>query len=278
MSCGIRVEATCIENWLVRRGRKVRRGQDTGLVLLVLIATLLMPRQIHGQASKILNKLRQLGAAAEQSAQDPKSSFQQKFTQSASHNVPGGPRISSVSPIHPLRMQKITIRGTGFGNADPFNGWSGFLMFVDISQGNGITTYWQAGCPVYTCGTGGVSIYVTKWMPTEIDVEGFPQNYGTGTFGMCNCVFKPGDQVEVLVANPQMLGAIKQPPPAPYSFPAGARGAPYDTYTASIVPWKNPVSISSVSPLQAKQTQKVLIRGTGFGNHDPFNGTSPFLA
>lgn len=203
---------------------------------------------------------------------------QTQSTPAQSQNVPGGPHITSVNPLYPLRMQKIVIQGTGFGTADPFNGTSGYLMFVDLSHGNNITSYWQAGCPVYVCGTGGLSVYVTKWTPTEIDVEGFPQNYGTGTFGMCDCFFRSGDQIQIFVANPQMAGAIKQPPPAPYGFPAATQGAPFSTFTLTVSPWTNPVSIDSVSSIQAAQKQKIVINGSGFGSHEPFNGTSPFLA
>jgi PKD domain len=270
-------EANRVARCLVCLPNKRRGRQCAGLLFSVLVAALLTPAPIQGQVNGILNKLQQLSQAPPQPTHKANSSLPQQSTQQTAHNVPGGPHISSVSPIYPLRMQKIAIRGTGFGTADPYNGWNGYLMFVNISHGNGITSYWQAGCPVYVCGTGGVSIYVTKWTPTEIDVEGFPQNYGTGTFGMCNCVIQPGDQEEILVANPQMLGAIKQPAPAPYSFPAAAHGAPYDMYTTTVAPWQNPVSITSISTLQAKRLQKIVIRGTGFGNHEPFNGTTPFL-
>lgn len=253
-------------------GRRPRLG--AAFAWWLLFAGLLLPAPLLGQVSAPLNNLRPFRPAATGSA----SSFVPQHSSPApAHNLPGGPHITSVSPIYPLRMQKIVIRGTGFGTANPYNGWSGFLMFVDLSHGNGITSYWQAGCPVYVCGTGGLSVYVSKWTPTEIDVEGFPQYYATGTFGMCHCVLKAGDQEQVLVGNPQMLGAIKPPPPAPYGFPAAAHGTPYDTYTVTVAPWQNPVSITSVSTLQAARTQKIIIRGTGFGNHDPYNGTTPFL-
>lgn len=270
-------EAKRVAKYRVWQLNKCLKRRRAGLVFWVLGAALLAPAPIRGQVNGILNKLRQLSQTPRQPIHKSNSLLPQQSAQQAVHNVPGGPHIASVSPIYPLRTQKIVIRGTGFGTADPYNGWSGYLMFVDISHGNGITSYWQAGCPVYVCGTGGVSIYVTKWTPTEIDVEGFPQNYGTGTFGMCNCTFQTGHQVQILVANPQMLGAIKQPAPAPYSFPAAAHGTPYDAYTATVAPWQNPVSITSVSTLQARRLQKIVIRGTGFGNHEPFNGTTPFL-
>lgn len=205
-------------------------------------------------------------------------------TTTASLNNAGAPVVSSISPnvILPFTRQTIIFRGSGFGQADPFNGPTCFLQLTDITnhniyigaQPNGFTGVWS-----YPQLSGG--FYVTKWINTEIVVKGI--------FGPISD-FHPGDLVRILIADPQN---VNQYPVTqlPARGLCGSPTAQIFVHVASTLPGprissfsdgvsKTPVSGSSttsVSTILPVATQTITINGSGFGTHAPFQGHSRFL-
>jgi hypothetical protein len=104
----------------------------------------------------------------------------------------GTPVITSVSPISPQQNQTITIRGSGFGQHDPYVGNSPFIL-VSLSSG------WNAG---WTRDPGGdpVTLAVRSWTDSDITLDGF-----RGAYGQKNQKISPGDEVTIRVWHPDTL-------------------------------------------------------------------------
>ncbi len=84
----------------------------------------------------------------------------------------------------------MTIKGSGFGSANPFNNDSQKLRIFDASCN------WEAG---YS--GDGVTVNVTSWTDTEIDIASFTGQY-KGLLHS-NYKFNANDQVQVSVQNSQ---------------------------------------------------------------------------
>ncbi|MCL4498605.1 MAG: IPT/TIG domain-containing protein [Deltaproteobacteria bacterium] len=220
-------------------------------------------------------------------------------TENSAISAIAAPKIFSVSPIYPTNNQRIVIRGTGFGIHIPFNGDSRFIRIYDVTRG------WNAGW------SGNfVTINVSSWTNSEIVINGFTGSYGGGWS------FEPGDQVEVMVWNPQLAAmaynanpqmgygspgmynlnvaaqqtSVSQPAPqvsqhpTTSSSPNGLRIIPvqyggYAEAAAAGVPTGAEPVITSVNPnpIMPTNNQTITIYGQGFGHHTPFNGDSPYL-
>ncbi len=205
-------------------------------------------------------------------------------TTTASLNNAGAPVVSSISPnvILPFTRQTIIFRGSGFGQADPFNGPTCFLQLTDITNHNiyigaepdGFTGVWD-----YPQLSGG--FYVTKWINTEIVVKGI--------FGPIS-EFHPGDLVRILIADPQNVnqypvtqlparGLCGSPPAQMYVHVASTLPGPKissfsDGVSKTSVSGSSTTSVSTILPVA---TQTITINGSGFGTHAPFQGHSRFL-
>jgi hypothetical protein len=144
------------------------------------------------------------------------------------HNTPSDSRepvITSVSPIQPTAVQTIFIKGTGFGEQDPFNGYSHFFRITNITQSNWVGGWLEPqrdwGDPFTTA-----RVYVSSWTDSQIVIGGFP-NYGTHNNFNVPRVFKPGDVIKIEVANPQKRG-FRSPENADFL------GAPIAKYIATV--------------------------------------------
>lgn len=112
----------------------------------------------------------------------------------AGHPFSGaGPTIKHVTAIHAAQIQKIVIKGTGFGTMQAYNGDSCCLEFTMTNENCGNT--WQAGK------TGElVTLDVKHWSDKKIEVTGFTGEYGQ------NCwVLNSGDPIDIQVWNAQTL-------------------------------------------------------------------------
>jgi len=102
-----------------------------------------------------------------------------------------GPSISKVSKIDTKQKQKIVISGRGFGTMQPYNGDSEYLQIWDITGG------WSAGLDNISQ-DDTVTLNVTSWSDSKIDVAGF-----TGGWGEYNWTLQKGDHLTINVWNPQ---------------------------------------------------------------------------
>jgi hypothetical protein len=112
-----------------------------------------------------------------------------------SGSAPGGPIITSVSPIAPIKTQTVVIKGLHFGHHEPFNDCMKFIEIRDVPRRWDIG--WGPGDPF--CSVYGSPVYVKTWSDNEIVVGGFP-NYGGDR------IFEVGDVVVIKVANAQGEG------------------------------------------------------------------------
>lgn len=81
----------------------------------------------------------------------------------------------------------MSIQGAGFGGNFPFNGTSPFLRITNVTE------HWEAG---YT--GDKVTVDVESWTDTNILINGF-----AGWLNSLDYKFQAGDQLEVLIENPQ---------------------------------------------------------------------------
>jgi hypothetical protein len=106
------------------------------------------------------------------------------------------PVITSVSSIQPICQQKIAIIGKGFGEQSPFDGDTPDFQIRDVT-GN-----WSAGYKAPRALSGdAVTIDVTSWTDTEIDVSGFGGAYGVPSPSSLS--LHSGDQIRFEVWNAQ---------------------------------------------------------------------------
>lgn len=127
------------------------------------------------------------------------------------------PEITSVTPTGSASDPGIVIRGTGFGDAPPYNGDGYNLRFYD-ARGWDAGWYHRYGDPY---SGDWVHVDVTQWTNNKIVVARFTGAYGTW-------VFLPGDEVTIFIWNAQnhtlgparyTLIAGQSPPLAPPSTP-----------------------------------------------------------
>jgi len=103
-----------------------------------------------------------------------------------------GPLITSVSRIEPKPDQTIVIKGRGFGTHCYYaNQDTPFLAIRDKS------TRWAAG-RIVPENWDEVTLNVASWTDSEIVVTGFAGAYGSHWWKL-----KSGDEVEIVVYNPQ---------------------------------------------------------------------------
>jgi PKD domain len=246
-----------------KRTRRRRRPTWT-LFLGFLVATvLLLPCPLDAQ---VWQNLQQMINNVKKQATQTKQAIQY------SAGI-GRPVIASVSPILPRLHQTIVIRGRGFGQHEPFNGCSRFFSFEDVPG------RWEAGLKVGEVCYGGflgpVQVYIKSWTDSEIVIGGLPR------------IPKPGDVVLIRVANAQGTRGIadKSNPYSPVPVATATQTVSDGNVMANTPPpvrstWGSvpggPV-ITSVSPVSSTLRQTIIIQGSGFGQHEPFNGCSRFF-
>ncbi len=257
-----------------------QRRQRPTLVLLLafsMLSVLVLPSSLDAQ---VWQNLQQMIKNVKKQATQTKQAIQ--YTAGI-----GRPVITSVSPIYQEKWQTIVIRGSGFGMHQPFNGCSPFLMVQDVKAN------WEAGLGWSgpNCYGPSAGIYVKSWTNTEIVIGGF-----SSLTLPYRRILEPGNTVLIEVGNAQQRAGILPPwttydsytatyqhPPTPAaSFSvtvapgevAPGRSATVETTSGSAP--GGPV-ITSVSPIYQEKWRTIVIRGSSFGMHQPFNGCSPFL-
>lgn len=105
------------------------------------------------------------------------------------------PVITAVGPIRPTASQTIVIRGSGFGEHDPYNGCTSYLAIFDVPQHMwiGLPRQGTTDCKG-PWGGANPAIYVKSWSDNEIVIGGL----GTAP--------KAGDVLTLSVANAQGKG------------------------------------------------------------------------
>jgi hypothetical protein len=167
------------------------------------------------------------------------------------------PEISSVSPIVDVRLQTITIQGSGFGNVLPQTQSLGDGS-VDTVDGeptpamqvrdNCLINGWTAGLL-----GNGIGIILVSWSDKKIVLGGFGSELSTNGQGRWNML--PGDPVQILV---KVGGKVA-------SCSTSVLGSSANTNA-----YNGPVPhISSVTPISTSALQRIVIKGTGFGNTQP---------
>ncbi|HMK95064.1 MAG TPA: hypothetical protein VK536_06635 [Candidatus Limnocylindrales bacterium] len=167
------------------------------------------------------------------------------------------PEISSVSPIADVRLQTIIIRGSGFGDVLPQTQslGDGSVDFVDGGptpalqiRDNCLINGWNAGLQ-----PNGIGIILVSWSDTKIVLGGFGSELSTNGEGRWNMM--PGDPIQILV---KVGGKV-------VFYSTSVLGSPASSNIFSgLAP-----HISSVSPISTSAIQKIVIKGTGFGNVQP---------
>lgn len=102
------------------------------------------------------------------------------------------PIVTSVSRILPQPNQEIIIRGRGFGSYTSFTAVD--TPYLAIRDN---TAHWAAG-RIMGRNWDKVTLTVTRWLNSEIDITGFDGPYGQNGWKL-----NPGDRIEVAVWNPQ---------------------------------------------------------------------------
>lgn len=116
----------------------------------------------------------------------------QAATLSATANVEYVPHIDSVTAVLPRARQRIVIIGRGFGLHVPYvHTDSPYLAIRDLSA------HWAAG-RIVPQNSDEVMVDVESWSDTEIVISGFSGDYGVKGWALA-----PGDDLEVVVWNPQ---------------------------------------------------------------------------
>ena len=166
------------------------------------------------------------------------------------------PYISSVSPIADVNLQTITISGAGFGNVSPQTQSLGDGSVDTIDGGstpsmqvrdNSLIAGWTAGYQ-----GNGVGIVLVSWSDTKIVLGGFGSSLSTTGQGAWNLM--PGDPIQILV---KVSGQVA-------SYSTSVLGLSISTTSNNAGP-----TISSVSQISTSIVQKIVIKGSGFGNIQP---------
>jgi len=106
--------------------------------------------------------------------------------------APNSPSIAAVTPVLPEPVQRIVIRGHGFGTHAPFASLdSPYLAIRDKSA------HWAAG-RMTSANVDEVTLTVASWTDSEIAVSEFSGAYGTHWWRL-----NAGDEIEIVVWNPQ---------------------------------------------------------------------------
>ena len=87
--------------------------------------------------------------------------------------------------------QRIVILGTGFGTKAAYNGDSPYIHIQNITRN--WNAGWTGNSPI-----DAVTLNVTKWIDTEINLGGY-----TGAFGQSGWINTTGDNLNVRVWSPQ---------------------------------------------------------------------------
>jgi hypothetical protein len=105
------------------------------------------------------------------------------------------PKIISVSRIDTQQWQTIVIKGTGFGQQQPYTGDSAHITLWDLTRN------WAAGyagpCFRGNC-DDAVGLMVISWTDSEIVLGGFPGAWGLGSYTL-----DKGDLEQIYVWNAQ---------------------------------------------------------------------------
>ncbi len=168
----------------------------------------------------------------------------------------GAPFISSVSPIKDAVLQTITIKGNGFGDVLPqnFSLGDGSIDTIDVAptpsmqvRDNSLVNGWTAGYQ-----GNGVGIVLVSWSDTKIVLGGFGDSLSTSGQGEWNMM--PDDPIQILV---KVSGQV----------------ASYSTSVLGLAPTTSGngagPTISSVSQISTNTVQKIIIKGSGFGDIPP---------
>ena len=176
--------------------------------------------------------------------------------QNATSGNSGSPFISSVSPIADVNLQTITILGSGFGNVPPETQSLGDGSVDTVDGGstpamqvrdNSLINGWTAGY-----GGNGVGIVLVSWSDTRIVLGGFGTGLSITGQGRWNLM--PGDPIQILVKMSGHVASYSTSVLGSQPTPSGNGGGP---------------TISSVSQISTGIVQKIVIKGSGFGDTQP---------
>jgi DNA-binding winged helix-turn-helix (wHTH) protein len=113
----------------------------------------------------------------------------------SSERVDGTPTIVSVSPIFPVAIQRIEIKGSGFGVHSSFQRLDTPYLAVRDKTSN-----WAAG-RIIPANADEVTLSVSEWTDSKVTITGF-----FGAYGKNNWILRPNDEIEIVVWNPQTGG------------------------------------------------------------------------
>jgi hypothetical protein len=114
----------------------------------------------------------------------------------AAHGGGSVPVVTKLTAIRPEQDQTIEIKGSGLGTSAPYQGDSEGYLYFFITHSD--KTTWAAGCGAWENWDCTVGLNVTAWTAKKITVAGF-----TGDYGDSNFTLNKGDQVYVVVWNPE---------------------------------------------------------------------------
>jgi DNA-binding winged helix-turn-helix (wHTH) protein len=153
------------------------RGANTFLLALVIVSVLAV-------AAMATFMLKHVGLSRSAGSEVP--------TSPAVTRPELAPEIATVSPILPQSRQRIVIRGRGFGSHVPYSHTdSPYLAIRDK------TAHWAAG-RIIPWNWDEVMLDVDSWTDGQIVLSGF-----SGSYGERGWKLNPGDDLEIVVWNPQ---------------------------------------------------------------------------
>lgn len=177
------------------------------------------------------------------------------------------PEIDSVSPISTDRLQTIVIKGSGFGDTQPQLMYLGDGSVNTVGGGknlsgsgntpviqvhNDVSGYeWQAGVrDSPQSGASSIGIILVKWSDTEIVLGGF----GKGLDRYSQWSLNVGDPMCIVVITSSGKSEYRTTTVAGSEQPSPSNESPV---------------IEHISPITSELQQRIVIKGTGFGNTQP---------
>ncbi len=166
------------------------------------------------------------------------------------------PTITSVTAQPNGNNWSFTIQGTNLGTHSSYSSDSAYLNLVDSTRGFSVG---YTGDPITTD--------LTSWTNTSIQVAGLAGSYGHG-----NNVIQPGDQMSLVVLNPQTgqesaiyyftASALANPNLSPPSISAPATATAYENGSLTFCT-ANDNAITAADPQAAGSNERLTITSSG---------------